>query len=594
MLTYGKKLLDFPSDSDSFMRLAGLNMQSGKYDDAIELCYRARAACPDDAQLVMIARALSESGNYDRSMRFIFENFPNPESRPVEAYKIMRDNYRCMHEYMHERMLLVKIHGLTGELEEPVGNAELVDALADEDMILSDFLAYGSDLSSLDVNAAENKQLMLACAALRSVQSFLDFDTDAIKRNFESCLDAPDIKAGLTMPEHFLIDHHALYIFGCIFSGSADEVLSLMDMLQKANFCSTHTGATACAYSTVLNLASRDRADISDIVNISATDFVDILCIARTFLILRDCEKAYPYAKRVLKARPYSIGANNLFAACAFGKGDYRSAYMCYARLSKMLPGDIAARYYKNMCAAAKNGDISADDLQLPDAYTIDLGAAKDYTEDMRGLLEKTPEELDEILKTDPVAENELISFMSLLEDEFQIKAMKLLCACKGERAAQIRRKLLLDKEVCMDAKERAVKASLAEDSQRPVAIACTNTFFESVPSPLPAEGIKKVFYGAYKRCYKNALKAHGIVCATAINELSSYVSLFDTDDESEANAIAPYLHTMAARMCGFDADLETVVQTYYPEIDIADAEDAVADFFDLEEDFINALYGDL
>lgn len=48
MLTFGKKMLDFPSNSDSFMRLAGRNMQSGEYDNVIELCCRARAACPDD------------------------------------------------------------------------------------------------------------------------------------------------------------------------------------------------------------------------------------------------------------------------------------------------------------------------------------------------------------------------------------------------------------------------------------------------------------------------------------------------------------------------------------------------------------------
>ena len=72
MLTFGKKMLDFPSNSDSFMRLAGRNMQSGEYDNVIELCCRARAVCPDDSQLVMIAQALSESGNFDMSMRFIF------------------------------------------------------------------------------------------------------------------------------------------------------------------------------------------------------------------------------------------------------------------------------------------------------------------------------------------------------------------------------------------------------------------------------------------------------------------------------------------------------------------------------------------
>ncbi len=319
MLTFGKKMLDFPSDSDSFMRLARRNMQIGEYDNVIELCCRARAACPDDSQLVMIAQALSESGNYDRSMRFIFENFPDPEKRPVEALRVMRDNYRCMHEYMHERMLLFKIYRLTGEVEEPVGNVELVDALSDEDMVLSDFLAYGSDLSSLDENATENKQLMLACAALRSIQSFTDFDTDAIKRNFESCLDALDIEDGLTMPEHFLIDHHALYIFSCIFSGTVTDALSLIDKLQKVGFCSTHICATACAYSLLLSLSSKKHASADDIGSMNAADFVDTLCVARALLILGEYERAYPYAKRVLKAKPYSIGANNLFAACAFG-----------------------------------------------------------------------------------------------------------------------------------------------------------------------------------------------------------------------------------------------------------------------------------
>lgn len=594
MLTFGKKMLDFPSNSDSFMRLAGRNMQSGEYDNVIELCYRARAACPDDSQLVMIAQALSESGNYDRSMRFIFENFPDPEKRPVEALRVMRDNYRCMHEYMHERMLLFKIYRLTGEVDEPVGNAELVEALSDEDMVLSDFLAYGSDLSSLDENAAENKHLMLACAALRSIQSFLDFDTDAIKRNFESCLGAIDVEDGPTMPEHFLIDHHAFYIFSCIFSGTVEDALNLIDKLQKANIGSTHVYATACAYSLLLCLTSPNKDFTDDTGSTNTTDFIDTLCVARALLILGEYEKAYPYAKRVLKAKPYSIGANNLFAACAFGKGDYKSAYVCYARLSKMLPDDIAARYYKNMCLAAKNGDESAANAKIPIAYTIDLGTAKSYTDDMRALLEKTPEELDEALNTNATAKGELTEFMYLLEDEFQLKAMKLLCACKSDTAAEIRRRLLLDKEVCIAAKEMAVRAFLAEDTQRAVAIACTNAFFEAVPSLLPSGSIKKVLYGAYKRCYKNVLKAHGIVCAVAINELFSYTSLFDIDSEAQAEAMAPHLHTMAARMCGFDDDLETVTQTYYPEIDIVDAEDAVADFFDIEEDFINDLYGNL
>ena len=84
----------------------------------------------------------------------------------------------------------------------------------------------------------------------------------------------------------------------------------LIDKLQKANIGSTHVYATACAYSLLLCLTSPNQDFTDDTGSTNTTDFIDTLCVARALLILGEYEKAYPYAKRVLKAKPYSPTAS--------------------------------------------------------------------------------------------------------------------------------------------------------------------------------------------------------------------------------------------------------------------------------------------
>lgn len=593
-----KKTLSFPSGSDEYLRLARMKSRQGEYDAAIDYYYRAESISHDNMNYYHIAKQLTESDNPQDSMRMLFEHFPDPNERPDEVSLLIRDNYRRMHEYLHERIKMVDIEETGYNLDDFDANSEIVSVLDRNELILNDTIGYGWDISMLDEYICDSKQIMAIAVALEAEREMMDFyDLSFTKKNYELFIPSFSLDYNMLIHEREMLNNHAIYVIACITENDVDSAAKMIMRLQKSSFVSYNVASVIASYSAILGSVEEKKSEFCKICE-KENRFVDDLCVARILINENDFKSALKFARRVFARYPYLKSTNHMLGLCLYSIGDYAAAYDCYERILKMFPNELPAKQYLDICKASMNSKDAVPAKVFPESYSLCIDEAASFSQSFMKFrfIECTQTEFDEII-TEKAEEYKLIcELAAVINEDFQLNLAKKLCKSKSKNKLELITTLLLNSEYSIDAKNVLVDYIAENEPERCVAVATSHSFVEAYSTILDEDDIGNNLYSVYCNCFDKALYSHGAVCSVAVNELFRYFSFIDigTFSSKMKKAMAPCIHTYAAKLCGFDITLEDLTSKYYDGID----EDTVLKTHQLiimfEEEYIHEVFGDL
>ncbi|MBQ9949941.1 MAG: hypothetical protein IJO93_04385 [Clostridia bacterium] len=594
-MTQTPKPLQFPTEKTGFMSLAEYKLNHGEYPDAVKFAYAAmKNGEQSEKCTVIIARALLLSGNPDEALRFIFAEYPDTENRPQKILEIMRDAFRDSYEHTQERRVMLELHDMGAKPQELDIPEDLDYALSEYDVILNDTLFYGVDSSAADADWITVRPVTGMSVALSSVRLFHDGLTSALRRRMRHAIQSA-VSEEISIPTGFVLQSAGNFMSASVFDDDSDGALYFLETITGDT--PIHSVSNMCSVALIAYLSTKDEKLLETIDSVPLPAPHELSCVAHINLFLERNEAAYKLFKQELKVSPYAVGLNRKAAFAGYTLGKYGECYECYDKMAKLLPWDKAVEYYKQHCLirSSKNpNSINPDpkDFHMPFDCHNRISAAVYYTDKMQAILDNAADNPDADLSLDD--EDMLSTFIPMLKNSMQCDVIKLFAEKKSDRASHLIRRLLLDKVTDRSAKDLALRTLMHHGAQKRIACCCEGSFIEAYPLMHTDFETYPEMYEAYKKCYNTAKRSYNMMCALALNSYYEYYmrvcSGFAALDAEDAEALAAKMLIMAALRCGCD-NPETVLNTYYPDVNDDDLMD-ITEYLDIcERGYIDDIY---